>query len=135
MTDFYAVLGVRPEDGTDVIKERYRKLAKQYHPDRAADKEAAEKRMREINEAWEILGDDEKRAEYDAKRNPNSGKSGAKNAKGGNAAFSQVDYDNLIGKFDSFFGKAANAAADGKKPVNPLDAGELFDKFMGIKRK
>jgi molecular chaperone DnaJ len=135
MTDYYAVLGVRPEAGADVIKDRYRKLAKQYHPDRAADKAAAELRMREINEAWEILGDDEKRAEFDAKRNPKAVNSGAKNAKSGNVRFGQEDYDNLMGKFDSFFGKAASSVPNGKKQSNPLDGGELFDKFMGIKRK
>jgi molecular chaperone DnaJ len=134
MTDYYAVLGVQPEDGADVIKERYRKLAKQFHPDRAADKASAEKRMREINEAWEILGDEEKRAGYDKKRFPkDAGR--RKNAKSGSAPFNQADYDGLMGKFDSFFAKAATPAAGSKKPANPLDAGDLFEKFMGIKRK
>jgi molecular chaperone DnaJ len=135
MTDYYAVLGAHPEDGAEVLKERYRTLAKQFHPDRAADKASAEKRMREINEAWEVLGDEEKRAAYDVERAGKPAGHGVKNSKSGGASFSQADYDGLMEKFDSFFVKAAKPAAGSKKPVNPLEAGELFEKFMGIKRK
>jgi DnaJ-class molecular chaperone len=135
MTDYYAALGVPPEADVSAIKERYRELAKQYHPDIAADKAAAEKRMREINEAWEVLGDAERRADYDAKRAQAGFGAGSRKVKNGGAPFGEVDYKDLMGKFDAFFGKAAAPPAGREKQRNPLNADGLFDKFMGIKRK
>lgn len=62
--DYYALLGVKPETPTDEIKRAYRKLARQYHPD-VSKLPDAENRFKEINEAWEVLQDKEKRAHYD----------------------------------------------------------------------
>ncbi|MGC9456762.1 MAG: DnaJ C-terminal domain-containing protein [Halothiobacillaceae bacterium] len=63
--DYYAVLGVDRNASRDEVKRAYRKLAQKYHPDRNAAA-AAEARFKEINEAYEVLGDPEKRARYDA---------------------------------------------------------------------
>src|SRR4051812_37909367 len=63
--DYYAVLGVTREAKEDEIKKAFRKLARQYHPDVAKDKKAAEAKFKEINEAYEVLGDPEKRRKYD----------------------------------------------------------------------
>ncbi len=62
--DYYDILGVAKSASADAVKKAYRKLARQYHPDvsKAAD---AEKRMAEVNEAYAVLGDPEKRAAYD----------------------------------------------------------------------
>ena len=63
--DYYAVLGVdRGADG-DVLKKAYRKLAMKYHPDRNPDDKSAEKKFKELNEAYDVLKDDQKRAAYD----------------------------------------------------------------------
>ena len=63
--DYYATLGV-PRDASDVdIKKAFRKLARQYHPDVAKDKKTAEEKFKEINEAYEVLGDPQKRKKYD----------------------------------------------------------------------
>ena len=63
--DYYATLGVTPDAGDEDIKKAFRKLARQYHPDVAKDKKAAEEKFKEINEAYEVLGDPEKRKKYD----------------------------------------------------------------------
>ncbi len=63
--DYYAILGVPHDAGADEIKKAFRKLARQYHPDTASDKKAAEERFKEINEANEVLSDPGKRKKYD----------------------------------------------------------------------
>ena len=60
--DYYKTLGVAREASQDEIKKAFRKLARQYHPDVAKDKKTAEERFKEINEAYEVLGDPEQRA-------------------------------------------------------------------------
>lgn len=65
--DYYAALGVTPEAELKDIKAAYRKLARQYHPD-VSDHADAEKKFKEVAEAWKVLKDPEKRAEYDQLR-------------------------------------------------------------------
>jgi len=63
--DYYETLGVAKTSSHDEIRSAFRKLARKYHPDVAADKKGAEEKFKEINEAYEVLGDDEKRKKYD----------------------------------------------------------------------
>jgi curved DNA-binding protein len=63
--DYYAALGVPKGARADEIKRAFRKLARQHHPDVAKDKKTAEERFKEINEAYEVLGDPDKRRKYD----------------------------------------------------------------------
>jgi molecular chaperone DnaJ len=63
--DFYRVLGVSREASNDVIKKAYRKLVFEHHPDRNPDSKEAEDKIREINAAYEIIGDPESRRSYD----------------------------------------------------------------------
>jgi curved DNA-binding protein len=63
--DYYATLGVPRDASEQDIKKAFRKLARQYHPDVAKDKKAAEEKFKEINEAYEVLSDPEKRKKYD----------------------------------------------------------------------
>ncbi|HSP42154.1 MAG TPA: J domain-containing protein [Luteolibacter sp.] len=63
--DYYAILGVPRDAGAEEIKKAFRKLARKHHPDVAEDKQSAEGKFKEINEAYEVLGDPAKRAKYD----------------------------------------------------------------------
>ena len=63
--DYYKTLGVAKTASQDDIRKAFRKLARQHHPDVAKDKKNAEAKFKEINEAYEVLGDDEKRKRYD----------------------------------------------------------------------
>src|ERR1700704_4322011 len=63
--DYYETLGVPKTATEDEIRSAFRKLARKHHPDVAKDKKAAEEKFKEINEAYEVLGDPEKRKKYD----------------------------------------------------------------------
>jgi curved DNA-binding protein len=77
--DYYATLGVPRDASSADIKKAFRKLAREFHPDVAKDKKAAEAKFKQINEAHEVLSDAEKRSKYDALgadwENPYAGRS------------------------------------------------------------
>lgn len=66
--DYYSILGVSPDADAKAIKQAYRKLARQYHPDVNAGDKTSENKFKEINEANEVLSDAEKRKKYDEMR-------------------------------------------------------------------
>ncbi|HUF09104.1 MAG TPA: DnaJ domain-containing protein, partial [Rhodothermales bacterium] len=71
MKDFYEILGVEETADAAAIKKAYRGLARKYHPDKNPDDKESERKFKEIQEAYEILSDSEKRKKYDAmKKNP-----------------------------------------------------------------
>ena len=63
--DYYATLGVARDASADDIKKAFRKLARKHHPDVATDRAASDEKFKEINEAYEVLGDPDKRAKFD----------------------------------------------------------------------
>ena len=63
--DYYTVLGVDKKSSKDEIKNAFRKLAMKYHPDKTKGDKKAEEKFKEVNEAYEVLSDDEKRKKYD----------------------------------------------------------------------
>src|SRR5213078_198475 len=64
--DYYQTLDVPKTASEDEIRSAFRKLARKYHPDVAKDKKAAEEKFKQINEAYEVLSDPEKRKKYDS---------------------------------------------------------------------
>lgn len=108
--DYYEVLSVERGANLEDIKRSYRRLARQYHPD--INKEAgAEDQFKEINEAYEVLSDEEKRAAYD--RFGHAGVTG--NA--GGSPFGGFDFTDI---FDSFFG-GGRSASQANAPMRGAD--------------
>lgn len=103
--DYYDVLGVDKSVSDDDLKKAYRKAAKKYHPDLHPGDAEAEKKFKEVNEAYEVLSDKEKRARYDqfghAGVDPNFGAGGGQGGYGGGFT---GDFGDLGDIFSSFFG-------------------------------
>ena len=108
--DYYETLGVSKQASADEIKKSFRKLAMQYHPDRNPNDKEAETKFKEINEAYEVLKDEQKRAAYDR-----FGHQAFTGGQGGGNPFG--------GGFNFDFGASAGGFAD--------IFSEVFSEFMG----
>ncbi len=97
--DYYEVLGVSKGTSTDDIKKAYRKLAKQYHPDVNPGDKDSEAKFKEVNEAYSVLSDDQKRSNYDR-----FGHSAFDGTGGGFSGFEGFGFGGLDDLFESFMG-------------------------------
>jgi len=88
--DYYEVLGVAKGADSKEIKKAYRKMAMKYHPDRNPDDKKAEESFKEVNEAYEILSDDQKRGAYDQYGHAGVEQGGFGGGGGGQGGFSDI---------------------------------------------
>lgn len=145
--DYYEVLGVSKTATDDELKRAYRKLAKQYHPDANPDnKEEAEKKFKEINEAYEVLSDSQKRRMYDQFGHEGPAGFGGGNPGGGyysysSSGFSGFEDFDLGDIFSSIFGGGASRSS--KRNNGPVKGADLkysmditFEEaFLGVEKE
>ncbi|MFT7009441.1 MAG: curved DNA-binding protein [Colwellia sp.] len=147
--DYYKIMDVNKTASQDEIKKSYRKLARKFHPDVSKEKEA-ESRFKEINEAYEVLRDKEKRAAYDQLgSNWKSGQSGftpppnwQDQYQQGNGDFNGGGQEDFSDFFESLFGAGFNAnqqSSRGNQPMQGQDSHtkiliDLQDAYTGITR-
>jgi len=131
--DYYKVLGVSDKATADEIKKAYRKLAKANHPDSTGGDKVKEKRFKEISNAYDVLGDDKKRKQYDAIR-----AGGFRPDLGGGGGFTYTAQGQGPGVFDlgdlfgQFFGNAARGGPSGRVRVERMDFED--DPFARVRR-
>ncbi|MBO5985289.1 MAG: J domain-containing protein [Lachnospiraceae bacterium] len=145
MKDYYKILEVSPDATDDAIKKSFRKLAKKFHPDTNGGDPKAVARFQEINEAYSVLGEADKRKAYDDERAgkkagqgfggaQQQGKSGT-GSKAPRGTFTGFNASNFKMNFDDMmFGelnkeKEKKAKAEG----NPADVSSQFASFFGFK--
>ena len=100
--DYYEILGVSSSATQDEIKSAYRKLAKQYHPDLHPGDEAAAEKFKQVNEAYSVVGDPDKRQRYDRGEMDMDGQGGFNPFSGG--GFTATGFDDIFDMFGSAFG-------------------------------
>ena len=142
MKDYYKTLGVSEQATEKEIKAAYRKLAKQYHPDVVKDDADKRQRMYEVQEAYESLGDEGRRKEYDKARmkiragcQPGKEPSKGEHRQRQKAGRPEPD----MSQFERFFGfqpgKGMETYQDKKggarKPDGPIKPEEMFAAFFG----
>ncbi len=147
--DYYRILGVERTVGEQEIKRAYRKLARQYHPDINPGDTQAEMRFKEINEAYEVLSDKDKREKYDRfgsdwQRYEQFGGYGGAEGYGGAGDYGGAGFD-FQDIFESFFGGGAtgtrrpdatgfNMRVDGRDVEHKVDI-TLEEAFAGTQRR
>ncbi|HHZ06758.1 MAG TPA: molecular chaperone DnaJ [Clostridiales bacterium] len=99
--DYYEVMGIPKNASDDEIKKAFRKLAKQYHPDLNPGNKEAEAKFKEVNEAYEVLSDKDKKARYDQFGHAGVDPSYGAGAAGGSPFGQDMDFGDI---FNSFFG-------------------------------
>ena len=138
--DYYEVLGVSKTATDDELKKAFRKLAKQYHPDLHPGDKACEEKFKEVNEAYEVLSDKDKRARYDqfghAGVDPNYGAGGGAGA-GGFGGFGDMGdiFDSIFGGFGGGFGGGRSANPNAPRRGEDIRANVVLDFMEACKGK
>ncbi|MCL2593204.1 MAG: DnaJ domain-containing protein [Defluviitaleaceae bacterium] len=148
MNDYYKVLQVKNTAAVEEIKASYRKLAKKFHPDANPNNKQAEEVFKKISEAYDVLSDEAKKAEYDRKmfgtgrneshQNSSTGQSTKGAAQRASRNLSESDFMRTGNAFEDFFGFNPKSNSPELKTKNdkvkPMKTSEAFEKIFG-KRK
>lgn len=105
--DFYEILGVSKSASAEEIKKAYRKVAMQFHPDRNPGDKAAEEKFKEAAEAYEVLSDDNKKAQYDR-----YGHAAFSQGRGGGGHPGGMDMNDIFSQFGDIFGGGGGGFSD-----------------------
>src|SRR6201997_1594382 len=116
--DYYKTLGVDKKASSEDIKKAYRKLARKYHPDRNPDDKDAEARFKEISQAHDVLGDPEKRKQYDSGTGPFATGAGPG---GGFGGFGNFDFD--ASSMGDILSNLFGGATAGRRPQRRAERG------------
>jgi len=133
--DLYKTLGVKPEASAEEIKKAYRRLAKQYHPDTTGGDKTKESKFKEISTAYEVLGDPEKRSQYDALRAGPQSAGGFPGGFGQGGGFSGGysggfrGVSDLGDLFSQFFSGAGDGGQQGGVRFNVHTGGSPFEVY------
>ncbi len=132
MKDYYSILGVSRNATQEEIKEAYKRLAKQYHPDRNPGDKSAEEKFKEINEAYQVLGDPQKRAQYDRAYQFGFNSFGDDWKRTDfNFDFLNFDFSNLGDIFDTFFESTETKVPERGEDIEVEKEISLEDVFHG----
>jgi len=135
MKSYYQILGVA-ETATDAeIKKVFRKLARETHPDTHPGDASAEARFKEVSEAYETLGDPAKRKRYDEARVQRRVGKGPTKATPKNPFDVTMDFGDIFSDLAPKEKANKQGTPAGKDKQNPLNADDMFAKFMGFKPK
>lgn len=115
MSDFYQILGIDKNASADEVKKAYRKMAQKYHPDKNPGNKSAEETFKKASEAYEILSDPQKKAQYDQFGSVGGagGFGGSGFGGGGFQGFSQEDMGGFGDIFETFFGGSGGFGGGG----------------------
>jgi molecular chaperone DnaJ len=127
--DYYATLGVAKNASQDEVKKAYRKLARQHHPDRNAGDKNAEARFKEISQAYDVLGDPDKRKQYDAGTGPFATGPGPQGGPGGFAGGFDFDAGGMGDILSNLFG---GGGARGRRPRQRAERGRDLEAEVQI---
>lgn len=137
--DYYKVLGIDKKASQDDIKKAYRKLAVKYHPDKNPNNKTAEDKFKEINEAYEVLSNEENRKKYDKlganwkqyEQQGYNGAGGSRGAPGGQYHYEYGDANDIFGDsgfsdfFKSFFGGSTGRPGGHRQAERDIPGSDL----------